>query len=227
MKASDYRLAARDALRNNWGVAVGTTLVAMMLGGVGSDGGFEIEVDLESVQISMEILMQLLPYIAVGSVSAILIAIFVSSAVSLGYQRFILNLHDGSTPEFKDLFSQFRKGSYMNAVLLSLLQGVYILAWSLLFIIPGIIATYSYAMAPYIMLDHPELTPNQCITASKRMMNGHKWELFCLSFSFIGWSILSAFTFGIGSLFLIPYENTAFAAFYRNLSQEINIYDCL
>lgn len=225
MTAKEYRLEARNALSGNWGVAVGTTIVAMLLGGVSSGSSFEIEVrqTQQMTPEAQELLMQMVPYLICGSIAAILVSIFVGSVVSLGYYRFSLNLIDYSAPEFKDLFSQFRRGSYGSAVALNLLQGLYVLGWSLLFIIPGIIAEYSYAMAPYIMLDHPELSANQCITISKKMMVGHKWDLFCLRISFIGWAILSAFTVGIGNLFLRPYMEAANAAFYRDICDSVDI----
>ena len=89
--------------------------------------------------------------------------------------------------------------------------------WSLLLLIPGIIASYSYAMTPYILANHPELTAREAIARSKELMSGNRWRLFCLEFSFIGWALLSSLTMGIGSLFLTPYTQAAKAAFYRDL----------
>ncbi len=89
---------------------------------------------------------------------------------------------------------------------------------TLLFIIPGIIASYSYAMTEYILADHPELSATEAISRSKQMMGGNKWRLFCLQFSFIGWSILCSFTFGIGNLWMTPYKQAATAVFYREVS---------
>jgi uncharacterized membrane protein len=87
-------------------------------------------------------------------------------------------------------------------------------------VIPGIIKTYSYSMAAYILQEHPEMTPNDAITKSRELMDGNKWRLFCLHFSFIGWSFLCVFTCGIGYLWLFPYEQTAVAAFYREIWRE-------
>ena len=106
------------------------------------------------------------------------------------------------------------------------LQSIYILLWSLLFIIPGIIASYSYAMTEYILAEHLELSASEAISRSKQMMDGNKWRLFCLQFSFIGWSILCAFTLGIGIFWLTPYKQAATAAFYREVSgTECNTYE--
>lgn len=99
-----------------------------------------------------------------------------------------------------------------------LLRSLYILLWSLLFIVPGIIAGYSYAMTEYILSECPELTASEAIDRSKQMMAGNRWRLFCMQFSFIGWDILSSLTLGIGTLWLRPYKQAATAAFYREIT---------
>ena len=103
-------------------------------------------------------------------------------------------------------------------------------------------------MTPYILAEHPEMTATEAITESRHIMDGNKWRLFCLGFSFIGWTLLCAApvlialifiaqativngsfaTFLwlipcsiptiIGSLFLMPYQEAAYAAFYRDVS---------
>ena len=85
--------------------------------------------------------------------------------------------------------------------------------------IPGIIAFYAYSMAPYIMVENPELSAKEAMKASKELMKGNKWRLFCLSFSFIGWDILAALSFGIGHIVLCPYVEAAGAAFYRAIKE--------
>lgn len=107
---------------------------------------------------------------------------------------------------------------WKTAAVAKLLQSVYVLLWSLLLIIPGIIATYSYAMTEFILAEHPDLTASEAIAQSKEMMSGNRWRLFCLHFSFIGWDILSSLTLGIGNLWLRPYKQAANAAFYREIS---------
>lgn len=107
-----------------------------------------------------------------------------------------------------------------NALLASVLYNVFILLWSLLFVIPGIVKTYSYAMTFYILRDDPDMPANDAITESRRMMDGNKFRLFCLHFSFIGWLLLSALTFGILLLWIIPYMQTAQAAFYESLKND-------
>ena len=138
------------------------------------------------------------------------------SVVKVGYARFNLNLTAGEKPPFETLFSYFPH--WKTVAVAWLLQSVYVLLWMLLLVIPGIVASYSYAMTDYILAENPELTASEAIAQSKAMMEGNRWRLFCLRFSFVGWAILCAFTLGIGNLVLRPYERAAEAAFYREIS---------
>ena len=95
---------------------------------------------------------------------------------------------------------------------------MFVSLWSLLFIIPGIVASFGYAMTPYILAEHPEISAIDALRMSKDMMKGNKGKYFCLQFSFIGWFILSMFTFGIGILFLSPYIQAANAEFFNEVS---------
>ena len=95
-------------------------------------------------------------------------------------------------------------------------MALFIFLWSLLFVIPGIVAGYRYAMAPFIMAENPNIGAFEAIAMSKEMMRGHKGELFYLHLTFIGWKLLALFTFGIGNLFIAPYIATSEAAFYLN-----------
>ncbi|MBQ3257047.1 MAG: DUF975 family protein, partial [Oscillospiraceae bacterium] len=151
--------------------------------------------------------------------------------------RFNLNLVDGKEARFEDLFSQFHRLG--DGFVMVLLMGIYEFLWSLLFVIPGIIKSFSYAMTPYILYEHPEYNPNYAITVSREMMDGNKFRLFCLNLSFIGWSLLAALPSIIalaavltGNFFLLPlilvtivgdlfvgaYMEAAQAAFYREVS---------
>lgn len=89
-------------------------------------------------------------------------------------------------------------GKWIHNVLGILIMYVYIFLWSLLFLIPGIIKAYSYAMTPYILAEHPELSVNEAIDRSRAMMKGHKFDYFFLQLSFIGWMLLSIITLGVG-----------------------------
>ena len=100
------------------------------------------------------------------------------------------------------------------------LYGLKIMLWTLLFYIPGIIMSFAYAMTPYILEEHPEISAWDASTRSREMMKGHKFDLFYLYLSFIGWFILALLTAGIGFLWLSPYVDAAKAAFYNDLKAE-------
>ena len=128
---------------------------------------------------------------------------------------FIKLIRTGDEINLEDSFGGFK--DFAQNLLLGLMYMIFISLWSLLFIIPGIVKSYSYAMSFYIKNDHPEYTWNQCITESRKMMRGNKWKLFCLDFSFIGWMIVGALACGIGTLWVAPYKEAAHAAFYNEL----------
>lgn len=217
---SDYRAKARQILRGRWNMVLLVTLVAALLGGLltGSGGG-SVDLDTDIIQRLPEGVQRVLViyFLVAGSIGTVLglVQFIVGGTVQLGYCKYLLKLHDGEEGELKDLFSEFYR--FGDGFVLSLLTSIYIFLWTLLFIIPGIIAAYRYAMAPFIMLENPGMKPSEAITASKEMMNGHKADLFILNLSFIGWAFLSALTLGIGSLWLNPYMNMSYAVFYRDL----------
>ena len=169
--------------------------------------------------------LDLLTGFIVGSATFIILAAVVmavvyfilGSVVGVGYSRFNLDLVDRQKePEIGTLFGYFK--FWKTTAAASFLQGLYVFLWSLLFIIPGIVAGYSYAMTDYILAEHPELTAGEAIEQSKAMMYGNRFRLFCLQFSFVCWDLLCALTLGIGSLWLRPYKQAAEAAFYRDIS---------
>ena len=102
------------------------------------------------------------------------------------------------------------------------MTSLFVTLWSLLFIIPGIIASYRYALAPYLMTENPEIGVMEAISRSKELMRGNKARLFCLQFSFLGWILLCILTLGIGSLWLSPYMKAAEAAFYLDVTGRAN-----
>ena len=234
--AADFRYIAREALRGKWLIAVIAGLIAFLLGGLGSEGlEVKLNVDMSGAMVSFEVagltilstsggVREYLGAFLAGSAIIIAVAAIVLAAVyfilgsviEAGYAKYNLELVDRTEAKLESLFTYFY--NWKTTAATRFLTGLYTLLWSLLFIIPGIIASYSYAMTGYILAEHPELTASEAIERSKEMMSGNRFRLFCLQFSFIGWSILCTFTFGIGNLWLRPYRQAATAAFYREIS---------
>ena len=192
------RNQAYEALRGKWTPAVVTSLVFCILLGVA--------VSLSRVNA----LLYLIAYLGGASIVAI----------GMLYACWDL-FTKGTLPEAGALFAPFKQ--YARTVGAVLLVFVYTLLWTLQLVIPGIIKAYSYSMTFYILRENPEMTAGDAITASQKMMDGHKMDLFLLSLSFIGWAILASITFGIGYLWLIPYIYTAYAAFYETLKKETSV----
>lgn len=137
--------------------------------------------------------------------------------VSVGYIIFLLNTIRNTGACFGNLLDGF--GFFFKIILLNILEGIFIFLWSLLFFVPGIIAAYRYSMAVYLLVDHPEMSPMDCIRESKRLMTGHKGELFKLDLSLIGWYILESIPY-IGYLARIwtePYTSMTHALYYDRL----------
>ena len=238
--AEDFRAIARRSLENKWGVAVGTGFVASFLGACvtlmqsGGSGSSSSDEDVEKLtdqlmanpetaEMAASILMGMAVVMLVFAIILIAFGIMqfvIGGPVTLGYAKFNLDLVDGKAVAFKDLFSQFHR--FGDGFVLQFLRGLFVGLWTLLLVVPGILANYSYSMAAYIMLENPGMSANECIKASKELMKGNRWRFFCLQFSFIGWILLSVFTCGIGFLFLNPYIEAANAAFYREICAERN-----
>lgn len=140
----------------------------------------------------------------------------ITGFLAYGYNTsYTLNIARQQPASYTHIFDGFR--NLLQVFLLQLLTYVYVFLWSLLFIIPGIIASYRYAMAPYILRDNPGMPVSEAIRQSKEMMMGHKMDLFVLQLSFIGWALLVPLTFGILSLWLVPYMSTTTALFYEEI----------
>jgi uncharacterized membrane protein len=216
MRAKDYRDIARDKLHGNWQTAIIMGLIAWFLGGLIVSVAVSGSITVDGKRYSLPSVQGWLINLLHISVILSIVQFVIGGVVRQGYATYLLKQYDGCVTDIKDLFSQFHR--FSDGFCLKLLEGIFVILWSLLLLIPGLIASLSYSMAPFIMAENENMTASEALTASKELMDGHKWELFCLSFSFIGWEILSGFTFGIGALFLIPYMNAAYAAFYRYIS---------
>lgn len=142
-------------------------------------------------------------------------ALLIIGPMTVGYCAFNLSLVRGENLDISRLFSGF--GNFGTNFAAGLLMAIFTFLWSLLFFIPGIVKSYAYSMTPYILNDNPGMGPSEAITESRRMMNGHKWQLFVLHLSFLGWIILTALTCGILSIYVSPYMKATEAAFYEEI----------
>lgn len=204
---------ARDALSGKWLTAILVAAIAVIVGGLGYTvfPNFSWEIPL-SQDIPLTENFRISFKDGIFGLSALILG----GVLDLGYSQFANKMLDKQEAGVSDLTSQFHR--FGDGFLQQLLRHIFVVLWSMLFVIPGIIAHYSYAMTPYIMLDQPELTPSQAIAESKEIMKGHKADLFILHLSMLGWAILSVLTLNLGFLALNPYLKLSEAAFYRQLT---------
>lgn len=196
-EAHELRAAARQTLRGKWGGAVVVTLFYLLIY-TGIPAAFSLYYSLSYGGNILQLL--LLP-------------------ITFGYAvTYLLLVREGKDCKIQDLFDGFKDYTRIWGTLV--LMGLYVVLWTLLLIVPGIIKSYSYSMTYYILKDEPDMKFNAAIERSMDMMNGHKFDLFYLHLTFIGWGILSVLTFGIGFLWLNPYMMTAQAHFYEDLKAD-------
>lgn len=186
---SEIRAEARRALQGNWGnLAVMYLILACITGIVSGLTNFIFAP----------------------------LSILVSAPFELGLVLVMFRILNREQYRIEDIFEGFR--DFSRAAVAGLLIMLYVFLWMLLLIIPGIIAAMAYSQTFFILADNKNISASDAMRMSKEMMEGHKWELFFLLLSFIGWAILCAFTFGIGYLFLAPYVSMSRAVYYRTLS---------
>ena len=208
-KINDLKDQALTSLRGKWGSFVGLTFIYMLLVGLASS--------LSSFGTIFE-----------GSSFATL-ALFLSGSgflltilmlpMSMGFS--VAHLHSSRQDLPADIGDLFYGYKNFGHVLVTLLVMVFaIIGGCILLIVPGIILAFAYAMVPYILRDHPELSAMETLQMSRAMMKGHKMDLFLLELSFIGWLFLALLTFGIGYLWLIPYMQMTITKFYEEIRLE-------
>lgn len=193
----NLRALGRNSLAGRWGLAVLGTLIyialimipTVILTKIFSDSG--------------DFTQSLVPNIY---------SLLITGPMTLGYSMFAISIFRKRESSPAEVFYGFEK--FFKAFGLYIVMSIFIFLWTLLFIIPGIIAALRYSMSFYILADHPDIGILEAIKESKRIMQGNKWKFFCLNISFIGWALLAAIPMGIGFLWLWPYISVSVVAFY-------------
>jgi uncharacterized membrane protein len=205
----EYKRAARASLRGNWAPAVLASLALLFLA------------VLLSVPTELFLYANLGPALFFGlQAGSLLISTFLVVPLGVGYAVACLMLYETNDDRlcentFKTAFSR-----YWHKVGGMFLMSLKVWLWSLLLVIPGIIMAYAYAMTPYILEEHPEIGAWEASRVSQKMMRGHKFRLFRLYLSFIGWALLCVLTLGVGFLWLLLYMQMSQAAFYSDLKAQ-------
>ncbi len=184
---SELRYSAREKLSGNWWPCVGVTVIFTII----------------------QVFLSIVPLI--GSIASLII----SGPLQLGLTIFYVSFIRSEAPDINKFFNGMN--DFGRALAAFLLVSLFTIGWTLLLIVPGIIAIYRYSQTYYILMDDPEISAIDAIRKSSDMMSGAKFKLFTLQLSFIGWAILTVFTMGLGQFFLVPYVMTTQAYFYEDI----------
>ena len=199
MNTQYLKSEAKKQLTNRWTLAVCTILVANILTGLLTSNKTLLDHNLGYLSISFSLL-----YLILGGV------------ITAGKCRFLLNMTlDKDTAMFTNLFSQFN--IFLKTLALNLLITLIISVGLFFLIIPGIVIAYMYSQSFYILVENPEMDVTDCMSASRKLMIAHKWELFYLHLTFIGWLLVGALTFGIAYLWIKPYFDLTCTNYYLSI----------
>lgn len=181
-------------------------ILGLLLGAVSATTPYSQD-GLDSIRLTFNIILSIAALIVTGPLT------YGAARVAVQAAR------KNEKADLSNLFDGFKE-SFGDAILLQVLEAIFIFLWSLLLIIPGIIKAYAYSMAFYIQQDQPNKDWKFCLDKSQKIMKGHKWDLFVLDLSFIGWWIVGFLCIGIGTLWVRPYYEMTKANFYLELVKD-------
>jgi len=208
-KINDLKEQALATLRGKWGSFVGLTFIYVLLYCLAS-----VLAEFGTIFKGSSFTTLTLVFTMIGGVLT-----FAFIPMQFGYV--VAHLHSSRQDlpaDISDLFFGYKR--FWKVLGTMLLQVLAIIGGMILFVIPGIILSFAYAIVPLVLRDNPELSAVEVLQKSRMMMKGHKWELFFLYLSFIGWAILCIFTLFIGYLWLAPYMQMTEVKFYEMIRAE-------
>ena len=196
----ELRRSSKSLLSGNWTTAIIITVLCLMVSGV-----FSLLGQVDTVLVT---------------VLCFAVNICIISPLSVGVYMTYLYFVRGEQLKAENLLGVFTAKYYKRTVILILLLMIYIVLWTLLFFVPGIIKGLSYYLAPFILIDNPEMSAEEAICQSMRMMKGHKMDLFLLQLGMLGYCLLSILLLGIPLLWIIPYYPVVYTNFYEDIKRE-------
>lgn len=220
-KRSNLKNKAKEKLKGNYWKSFLVSLVILITGGSHNHGEIGSSTGSAGTEVGSNSFFDFEIALIVGFVILLIILfrILLGYVLEVGGRKYFINLAEGKS-QISDLAYGFKNNNYFNIFFTMLLKSIYIILWTLLFIIPGIIKMYEYRMVPYILAENPGIGHKKAIKSSSQMTQGEKWNIFILDLSFLGWFILGALFFGIGIFFVQPYYDAVNAELYLKLKKE-------
>lgn len=228
--------AKADVSRSYWGLVLMGLIVSIIDGvGNGYNSGSSSSTDsmrnLTTNNVDWDlffgILFIVLVFALIGILAGLAFNAFLLNPLRLGATKYFIEAARGEQKagDIGLIGYAFGGGRYKNIVKTLFLRDLYVFLWSLLFLIPGIIKSYEYAMIPYILAERPDLETEEVFELSRRMMSGEKFDAFILGLSFIGWMFIVLLSFGLAAVFYVgPYIYMTDAELYEVLKTKIGWY---
>lgn len=228
--------AKADVSRSYWGLVLMGLIVSIIDGvGNGYNSGSSSSTDnmrnLTTNNVDWDlffgILFIVLVFALIGILAGLALKAFLLNPLRLGATKYFIEAAHGEKKagDIGLIGYAFGGGRYKNIVKTLFLRDLYVFLWSLLFLIPGIIKSYEYAMIPYILAERPDLETEEVFELSRRMMSGEKFDVFILGLSFIGWMFIVLLSFGLAAVFYVgPYIYMTDAELYEVLKTKIGWY---
>ncbi len=209
---AELKTKAKEVLKKNYWKSFLISLVLLISGGDGHGGGSSGRSAGDKIGEWIDYSEYMIIIVAVV-VLLIVFRVLIGYALEAGSKKYFVQ-----SAQYKNDIGcydfAFETGNFKGIIYTMFLRDIYNFLWTLLFIIPGIVKAYAYRMVPYILADNPKMGPDNAITLSRKMMDGHKLNLFILELSFIGWYLLGLLALGVGILFVNPYYNATEAQLY-------------
>lgn len=205
--SKEIKLEAKAQLSGHWKKAVLLAMIPVLFSVF-----FVSEINPDAIEISARR--------ESGNLLLQIINSFLLTGVSFTFLDFIRG--EAEIAPLEGVLSAFKKEYFAKLLLLKIVKYIYIFLWTLLLVVPGIVKSYGYSQAEFLFKDTVDRTgtvpnPRDCLKQSEELMMGHKMDFFSLGISFIGWIILSLFTFGLLYIWLTPYMEMSGVVFYENL----------
>lgn len=228
--------AKANVSRSYWGLVLMGLIVSIIDGvGNGYNSGSGSSTDsmrnLTTNNVDWDlffgILFIVLVFALIGILAGLALKAFLLNPLRLGATKYFIEAARGEKKagDIGLIGYAFGGGRYKNIVKTLFLRDLYVFLWSLLFLIPGIIKSYEYAMIPYILAERPDLETEEVFELSRRMMSGEKFDAFILGLSFIGWMFIALLSFGLAAVFYVnPYIYMTDAELYEVLKTKIGWY---
>ena len=210
--------AAKLNFKKNYSGSIGATVIAFLpsfilgiLGSIfeGSNYAQFYSWDFSYIEES------LLPLSLEYSALSLVIGLLFVPVLQVGYNKYFMKLRGDLGTTATEVFSPYKEGNWGNVIFVTIAVGFSIFLWSLLFVIPGIIKAFQYALVPQILASDSSISSTRAKQLSKMLMKNHWGELFVMYLSFLGWIIISSFTFGLLYVFYVqPYLQASIVEFY-------------